>query len=117
MGMETVGREAALERGAGAGSVKERGRASRAQFENGRSAAWQRGKKRGRGGGGLAAGVPRSAGRRRGAWPRPAGGAPTVSRPAVTRTRTVARWRRHGRAPVAVRAGRREWRPGARGPA
>jgi hypothetical protein len=61
--------------------VTECGRASRARFENSRSAARQRGKKRGRGAGGPVVGVPRGAGRRRGAWPRPAGGAPTVSRP------------------------------------
>jgi hypothetical protein len=54
----------------------------------------------------------------RGAWPRPAGGAPTVSRPAVTRARRARVAHRcsdrgalgtDGRAPVAVRAGR-EWR-------
>jgi hypothetical protein len=50
-GAEMVGREAALQRGAGAGSVMERGRASQAQFENGRLAARQRGREGGGGSG------------------------------------------------------------------
>jgi hypothetical protein len=45
--------------------VTEERTASQARFENGRSATRQRGKKRGRGGGGPAAVVPRGAGRRR----------------------------------------------------
>jgi hypothetical protein len=63
-GVESV----ALERGVGEEWVTEEWTAFRAQFENGRSMTQQRGKKRGRGG--LAAGVPRGAGRHHGAWPR-----------------------------------------------
>jgi hypothetical protein len=85
-GAEMVGREAALERGAGAGSVMERRRASQARFENGRSVARQREKKRGRGG--PAAGAPHGVGWRRGVGPRP------CPRPAVTRTRRARAARR-----------------------
>jgi hypothetical protein len=63
-----------------------------------RSRFERRGRRRGREGkkreGGPAAEVPHSAGRRRGAWPRPT-----------------------GRAPVVARAERRGWHAGARGPA
>jgi hypothetical protein len=54
-------------------------------------------------GGGPAAEVPRGVGRRCGAWPRPAGSAPTVSRPTVTRTRCALA--STGRAPVEARVG------------
>jgi hypothetical protein len=50
-----------------------------------RSVVRQRGEKEGRAGGGSGRGVPRGAGGGRGAWPRPTGGAPNLSRPAVTR--------------------------------
>jgi hypothetical protein len=69
---------------------------------------------------------PHSARRRHGAWPRPEGGASTVSRLAVTRMRRARATRRcsdsgtlapTGRALVAVRAGRCGWCAGARGPA
>jgi hypothetical protein len=90
-GVETVGREAALERGAGAGSVSREWAWSRFELLG----RWRDrgGKRRERGVGPLAVGVPRGAGRHRGAWPRPAGGAPTVSRSAVTRTRRASLFR------------------------
>jgi hypothetical protein len=76
--------------------------------------------------GGPAAEVPRGVGRHRGAWPRLAGGAPSVSRSAATRMRRARAARRCsdsgtlapiGRAPVAARARRHGWRTGVRGPA
>jgi hypothetical protein len=85
----------------------------------------RRSRRRGREGkkreGGPAAEVPRSAGRHHGAWPRPAGGAPTVSQSAVTWTRRrcsdSGALAPTGRALVAARAGRRGRHAGARGPA
>jgi hypothetical protein len=85
-GMETMGREAALERGGRVGSVSREwtsGHGHTLRGSVGDAAAREKKEREG----GLAAGVARGAGRHRGAWPRPAGGAPIVSWPAVTRTR------------------------------
>jgi hypothetical protein len=99
-----VGRGVALERGTGEELVTEERTASRARFENGRSVAWQRGKKRGRGGGVR----PQECHAVRGGV---VGPGPTGRDP------DAARWHRRGRALVVVRAGRREWHMSARGPA
>jgi hypothetical protein len=112
-GAEMVGREAALERGAGAGSVSREWTSGRGRALSGSvgGAAERERKERG----GPAAKVPHGAGRRRGAWPRPVGGAPTVSRPVVTRlprARAARQCSDNGtlaptaRAPVAARVGR-----------
>jgi hypothetical protein len=99
--------------GSGAGSVSREWTSGRGRALSGSvgGAAERERKERG----GPAAKVPHGAGRRRGAWPRPVGGALTVSRPVVTRL-PRARAARHcsgngalaptGRAPVAARVGR-----------
>jgi hypothetical protein len=68
-----VGRGVTLERGAGEEWVMEERTVFRTRFERPVGGATER--KKGRERGGPAAGVPRSTGRHRGAWPRPAGGA------------------------------------------
>jgi hypothetical protein len=74
MGVEIVGREAVLERGAVAGSVSRGWTSGRGRALSGSigDAAERERKERG----GPAAEVPRGAGRRRGAWPRPCPGRP-----------------------------------------
>jgi hypothetical protein len=75
-GVKTVGREVVLERGAGAGSVTREWTSGGSAVLFGASSvdgAAEREKGEERGGG-----VRRVGGR--GAWPRPVGGAPTVSR-------------------------------------
>jgi hypothetical protein len=85
-GAEMVGRRAALEMGAGAGPVSREWTSGRGRALSGSvgGAAERERKERG---GGPAVEVPRGAGWRRVAWPRPAGGALIVSQPAATRTR------------------------------
>jgi hypothetical protein len=106
-----VGRRAALEMGAGAGPV---------------SREWTSG--RGRALSGSVGGAAKRERKERGgvAWPRPVGGALTVSRLAATQMRRARAAHRYSdsdalaltrRAPVAERAGRCGWHVGARGPA
>jgi hypothetical protein len=120
--VETVGREAALERGAGARSVSREWTSGRGHALSCSVGGAAEGEKGERGGGGSG----RGSATRRGtaSWGlTPTGGrrpdrVPVGRDPDATRVavRTTARWRRRGRLPVVVRAGRREWRVGARGP-
>jgi hypothetical protein len=118
-GAGSGGEARALERGGrsrvGVEGVDER---ARSRFERLGRRRGREGKKRE---GGPATEMPRGAGRRCGASRRPAGGAPIVSRPAVTRMRRARAAHRCSdsgtlaltrRAPVAERAGRRGWRVG-----
>jgi hypothetical protein len=90
-GTETVGTEVVLERGAGAGSVMREWMSGGSTVLFGASsvggaAEREKGEERGGEGGSGRRGATRREGGC-GAWPRPAGGAPTMSRSTVTRTR------------------------------